>query len=846
MEMSDRWRIVAGHSPDTWVLLLLIGATTVALVDAWQELRRPASDLRRRTRIALFLLRLLGIATLGVIIGELTIAVEQVKTTGPRIVVLVDSSASMALKDSEPGGEQAIARIDRLRRYWQENADIRQLWRESGLQIDVKSFARHTAPLTAADADDLSISTDGQDSDLTGALVDLSRAQETGEAPPLAAVIVLSDGLVVHDRAAEPPLISAAQALDLPITTISAGAPKIRDLAVRRAWAGEFAFVENVSEIEAEIVAHGLEGQPVTIRLERDGEVIAEKNEIAAADGMPLRLRFEVAPDRVGHFVYAVSIEPITGEATIANNRWSFVVKVLRDKVRVLHVAGRPDWDVRALRTLLGRDPNVELLSFYILRDLEDSEREDPRAPLSLIAFPTDQLFSDELGSFDLIVLHNFDALSHQVGRYLGDVARYVEEGGSLVVIGGDLGLATGDYKDSRLAAVLPVRVQQATGLETTSFRPEIAEAGRRHPITAWLSDPRLDGWRRLPALDSFNRLRLRASARGATTLLRHPDGAPLLAVAEPGRGRSVVLSTGASWRLGFAPNLPLLDGARPYDLLWLGIIRWLLRDAAADRLSLEVAPQKLEPGEAFDLRAATLSASYAPEPEVAIDWMIRPLDAGIDTGTNTDTNIDKNTGTNTSTNAGTNAGTNTGTNAGENTGTNTGTTIGTNTDTKTDTTTDSSAQSKRDKAAAVASGHWVTDSLGRARTRLKALPAGAYEALAHRSSPQDDTKAPAAGARRVLLVEAAHNELAQVDADAGETRLADLAGRTGGDALRARDGERLPTMPKHRNTPGQQAGDLRIESRREIPLWDGFGALILLVLAFGGEWILRRRLGLH
>ena len=74
-------------------------------------------------------------------------------------------------------------------------------------------------------------------------------------------------------------------------------------------------------------------------------------------------------------------------------------MKVLRDKVRVLHVAGRPDWDVRALRTLLRRDPNVELLSYYILRGFDDISREDTTAPLSLIPFPTDELFEEQLGS---------------------------------------------------------------------------------------------------------------------------------------------------------------------------------------------------------------------------------------------------------------------------------------------------------------------------------------------------------------------------------------------------------------------------------------------------------------
>src|SRR5690606_23958990 len=168
------------------------------------------------------------------------------------------------------------------------------------------------------------------------------------------------------------------------------------------------------------------------IELRRDGEVVATHPLRLPTDGLPAPVRFEVAPDRVGQFVYEITVPPQPGEATVANNSRAFVVKVLRDKVRVLHVAGRPDWDVRALRTLLRRDPNVELLSYYILRGLDDIAREDTTAALSLIPFPTDELFEEELGSFDLVILHNFDAVQHQVEQYLDNIASYVEEGGAL------------------------------------------------------------------------------------------------------------------------------------------------------------------------------------------------------------------------------------------------------------------------------------------------------------------------------------------------------------------------------------------------------------------------------
>src|SRR5690606_25749231 len=183
--------------------------------------------------------------------------------------------------------------------------------------------------------------------------------------------------------------------------------------------------------------------------------------------------------------------------------------------------------------------------------------------------------------------LHNFDPLTH--GNYLDNIARYVEEGGSLVVIGGDMGLAAGDYAQSALQPLLPIDVQRPLSMTREAFVPELTDAGRRHPITSWLGE-RDESWQGLPELDSFNAssLNLRDPEAGSVSLLDGPRGAPLLSVAEPGRGRTLALATGASWRLGFAPDLPLIEGARPYDLLWLGIVRWVLRDSAAERLQLE------------------------------------------------------------------------------------------------------------------------------------------------------------------------------------------------------------------------------------------------------------------
>jgi hypothetical protein len=787
--MTDTWKLDLGHVPETLAVVLLLGCGALAAAEGIAVFRRERGGTPRRVQLAILGLRFLAILGLLGVAFELTLRIEQVAPAGRRVVVLADRSASMALPDAPAPGRPAQTRQSRAEALWAESRGAREVWTRDGLMLEVRGFDTSTVPYSAELAETLAATPDGIGSDLAGALTELAEEDRIDRAP-LAAVVVVSDGLVASDSAADRHLRSVAENLGVPITTVSVGAPAIRDVSVADVRAGDFAFVENVAEFEASVVAHGLQGTEVIVQLRRDGEVVREHPLMLASDGVPQTVRFEVAPDRVGQFVYEVVIPAIEDEATTENNRRAFVVKVLRDKVRVLHVAGRPDWDVRALRTLLRRDPNVELLSYYILRGFDDITREDTTAPLSLIPFPTDELFEQELGSFDLVILHNFDALAHQVGQYVDNMAQYVVEGGALVLIGGDLGLVEGGYAE--LAPLLPVDTRRSSTLQQSTYRPELTEAGRRHPITAWLAK---GGWEALPELDTFNPLAPspKADRIGASVLLEHPhqrdhhgDARPLLAVAEPGRGRTMVLATGSTWRLGFAPDLPLVDGARPYDLLWLGAVRWLLRDDASGRLSLETDKPRYRIGEPIELRAKTVSASYAAEPNVEVQWEIVPL------------------------------------------------------------TLEQPASDASSRPAA-REGRWTTDGLGRAHETIDPLPVGAYAAVARRDLGEEvdseaETSLGSHEIRRVFVVEPPGRELARVDADPGIERLRGLAEATGGKAISAIDGDSLPASLPLGDDPTLSAG--RILARKDIPLWNGWAALLLLAMAFGGEWLLRRRHG--
>jgi len=131
-------------------------------------------------------------------------------------------------------------------------------------------------------------------------------------------------------------------------------------------------------------------------------------------------------------------------------------------------------------------DPNVDLVSFFILRTDTD-ELPLGANEMSLIPFPYQEIFDEQLHSFDLLIFHNFNYKPYWVEPYLPGVREYIQSGGALAMIGGDLSFASGQYGESALRDVLPVDVagipaEGPRAFSTDSFKPRLTAAGRNHP----------------------------------------------------------------------------------------------------------------------------------------------------------------------------------------------------------------------------------------------------------------------------------------------------------------------------------------------------------------------------
>ena len=622
--------VVALAAPDgidfnefRWVLLgpwgrlgLAAGALATAVVIVLSVL--GTSRERRPWRRGL-LIGLRSGAALACLVVFLQPALElrHVMREPNHVAILVDDSRSMDLAEQAHGetraerAAQLIAGSEATFRSWRER-HILDFYTFSDA-IQPASPAALTAPApTRADATLLREA--------------LEQVRARYEENDLAGIVVVSDGIATGrfaEGAADGPARDFLTGLGTRVHTAWVGRAGLVDLSIARVNADEFAFVRTVVKVEATVRATGLPRREVPVVLRQGGKVVRQATVQVGGDTPEARVTFEFTPERIGKYVYEFSVPVDPAEAVTGNNARAFVLHVIRDKVRVLQVSGRPSWDERALRGWLKSDPNVDLISFFILRTPDDIQMVD-QSEMSLIPFPTEELFEHELGSFDVIVLQNFEYGRYGIGPYLENIRQYVERGGALAMIGGDLAFSSGGYQQTELAPVLPVELlpERDPGrlISSEEFHPRLTAEGLRHPVTRLRFDARDNEarWNALPPLEGVN---LVAGAKpGATVLMAHPwlkarGGRPLpvLTVGEYGQGRSLALTTDTAWRWGFWAAGLAGDDGRSFQKFWENAIRWLIRDPELQILHIESDQAAYAPGEAPRLSAHLVDRDYQP-----------------------------------------------------------------------------------------------------------------------------------------------------------------------------------------------------------------------------------------
>lgn len=540
---------------------------------------------------------------------------EEGRTEPGRLAVLVDASKSMSVLENGVPRSDAVSEL---------------LEKLDGEETDFYSFGS-----------DLTVGRPGQftrnGTDL-GAVLEALSDRVAGER--LSGIVIVTDGLDRGHLRKQFRQEGVTGKLELagPVTVYQVGNPdKINDVSVREVNAGGFAFKLETFKIEAKIRGAGYENKVIPVRLERDGSLIQSKDVLLDAQGDG-SVVFSIRPDEVGRFTYEVSVPVYERDAVPSNNRYPVVIRVVRDRIRVLQVAGAPSWDVKMLRRFLKGDPSVDLVSFFILRTNADLDTDYQDNELSLIEFPTDKLFNEELWRFDLVVFQNFDYepyFGYRADEMLDNVRKYVvEEGNAFVMTGGERAYDLGQYANTPLASILPVTLG-VTGEKSDEapFHPALTSVGARHPITSLTTDPKENAqwWSRLHQSDGANMVG--GAAKDAAVLLTHPnrrtaDGAPMpvLAVKEAGRGRTMALTVDSSWRWSFSEAAEG-RGNQAYLRFWKNAFRWLLAESSASRVVVETPKENYRLNDTVRVVVQARNIRFEPLSNATVQASIQHLD---------------------------------------------------------------------------------------------------------------------------------------------------------------------------------------------------------------------------
>ena len=407
------------------------------------------------------------------------------------------------------------------------------------------------------------------------------------DVPPdrIAGAVLITDGRV-HDV----PTDASTLGFAAPLHALVTGSNDEIDRRVVLTQTPRFGIVGQSQTIGFRIDDQGVRAGNAQVTIRRDGEVLEQR---AVAVGV--EMKFSIPITHAGANIVEVEAAALDNELTQVNNRAVISIDGVRDKLRVLLVSGEPHAGERTWRNLLKSDASVDLVHFTILRPPEKQDG-TPINELSLIAFPTRELFQQKISEFQLIIFDRYARQGVLPMVYFDNIARFVRDGGAvLIAAGADYASPTSLWR-TPLDVILPA---EPTGdVIEQPFFAQLTQAGRRHPVTRALEGADTDP----PHWSRWFRL-VNTKRTTGTNVMQGPDGKPLLVLAREGEGRVALLLSDHIWLWARG-----YEGGGPHLDLLRRLSHWLMKQPDLEEEALRLTVQ----GRDITVRRQTMADAVA------------------------------------------------------------------------------------------------------------------------------------------------------------------------------------------------------------------------------------------
>jgi len=588
------------HSFPLWIAAIGVAFAAVIITFAYRRTDKPLS---RRLKITLITLRTLSVGLLLICLLEPTLVAREDVQRKASLLVMVDDSQSMSLTDAN----DTVSRIDSVKEAFAR--------KEKGLMTALADkFNLHFYQF-GSDCNSVETLEPGAEGTLTNIGGAISKVASEWRGQFTAGMVLITDG---GNNSGENPL-EAVQQTGMPVYTVGVGSAEMpRDIQVAKVEVSPLAYVDHILPVRAIIKSSGYDGREVSVSLMQGRELKDSVSLTLDSQYGEHVVDLQFRPKQEGTFNLTVTVPAAPEELTDQNNVYPFFVKVVKTKLKVLYIEGKPRWEHTFLRRALQQDPNIESTLIVDAGSVLKSAQSQ---------FPAT---SKELFLYDVVIIGDINPGFFSDGQ-LNMINEFVEDkSGGVIFLGGKRSLGREGFGESSLRGMLPIEIGPGGARQMKgAFSPLLTQDGLRHPVTR-LSDDRMENvaiWRDMPVLMQFYQgtgIKL-----GATILAENQraPGQPLIAFQRYGQGIVLLVASDSLWRWAFGSYTFGGDDSH-YRRFWSGAIRWLASARTqADLVNVQTDKGAYHRDEKVLITAYVYDESYTPLSEAQLKAQVSILD---------------------------------------------------------------------------------------------------------------------------------------------------------------------------------------------------------------------------
>ena len=572
-----------------WSFLLFVLAAAAGAYFAYRNIARD------KYSIGLVALRTLTFTALAFIFLRPVLEIKSVLPQESYIAVVIDNSKSMTIKD-----DGQVSRSEQLRKQFEATNLIKRL--QDKFKVRVYSFDSTAQRIERPDQ----LTFEGKRTKLESA-TDLLQ-QELGTVP-LSGVVLVTDGA---DNASKQwtESLSKLEARKVPFYTVGVGSEHItKDAEVVKVSAPRSTLKESTAVVDVSYRSHGFSGRKATVYVRENGVLLKSEQVTLPADGEIAETSLDLPVKNEGTRLFSFSLQA-PDDRIPENNTLDALVEIKNDHPQILYIEGEPRWEFKFLRRAMQDDPNLRLVT--LLRSSQNKfyrQGIDKEEMLSE-GFPKKK---EELFAFKGLIFGSIESTFFTQDQLKNVVDFVSNRGGGYLMMGGRNSFAGGRYENSPIADILPVQLSSADRSPVIGrLKWTVTDYGRTHPLMKLTPDPNANvkQWTDLPPLNDYNKT-VDAKVGGIVLARGQSDqrgGADpiLLAYQRYGRGRTMALTTGTTWR--WQMQMDAKD--QTYELFWKQILRWLV-NTSPDPVMIQSDKDTYLPGETVHLSADISNKSF-------------------------------------------------------------------------------------------------------------------------------------------------------------------------------------------------------------------------------------------